>query len=242
MAPSIDIVIRSYYRDLRWLALSLRSIDMFVTGHRQVVVVVPRASLPRVTAPALLFRAGVRVRACGDHADDYLGQQITKLHADQYTDADVIVHLDSDQVFVSFCDLRERLFEGGRPRTSFDTSDRRAVTDGWRRCPEVFFGQWIDWDLTPPPPLVLPRHIYPALRGYCRRRHGVSMYTYAQATPPDRFCEVALLRGFALLNEPAGYTWVDVRHSDLLPECRTFWSRAETPESVAHTLPAPLAP
>jgi hypothetical protein len=242
MAPSIDIVIRSHYRDLRWLVLSLRAIDLFATGHRQVVVVVPRATLPRITALALLPQPGVQIRTCPDRAQDYIGQQITKLYADRYTDADMIVHLDSDQVFVEACDLRERLFDGCRPRMSYDSSDRRPVTDGWRRCPEIFFGQRIAWDLTIAPPQVLPRQVYPALRTYCRRQHGVSMSNYAQSTRPDRFCELALLRGFVLLHEPASYTWVDVRHADLLPECRTFWSRAETPESVAQRLPAALAP
>jgi hypothetical protein len=242
MAPSIDIVIRSYYRDLRWLALSLRSIDMFASGHRQVVVVVPRASLQRMAMPTVLPRTDVRLRTCRNRVDDYLGQQITKLHADLYTDAEMIVHLDSDQVFIEPCDLRERLLDDGLLRVSFDTNDRGPITDGWRRCPEVFFGQRIDCDLTGPPPLALPRSVYPALRGYCRRQHGVSISTYAEATPADRFCEFALLRGYIYLHQRVGYRWVDVRDADLLPECRRFWSRADTPESVAHLLPASLAP
>ena len=37
----VDIVIRSYYKDFRWLEWCLRSIDRFCQGFRQVVLVVP---------------------------------------------------------------------------------------------------------------------------------------------------------------------------------------------------------
>jgi hypothetical protein len=232
----IDIVIRSYHRDQRWLALALRSIGLYVTGHRRVVVVVPKASLPRMTI-AELAAPGVRLRICRDYENDYLGQQITKLHADRHTDAELIVHLDSDQVFLAPCDLRARLLDGTRPRLAFGTADRRPAGDGWLRCPEVFFGQPLDRDLTLPPPVIMRRQVYSALRAYCRRRHERSLAGYAAATAPDRFCEFALLRGFVLLSQPDGYSWVD---AELLPECRTFWSRAQTPRAVAHQLPAAL--
>lgn len=241
MPRSIDILIRSYYRDLRWLTLALRSIEMFVTGHRQVVVVLPRASLSRMELSALHGMPRVRLRTCRDHRDDYLGQQITKLNADLHTDADIIVHLDSDQVFVAPCDLRARLFDSGRPRVSFDTSGRRPATDGWRRCPGLFFGKPVPWDLATPLPLALPRHIHAGLRDYCRRRHGMSIAEYAELTTIARFCELALLRGYSLVNEPTKYAWVDISDGDFVPECWTFWSRAEKPTTVAHRLPAALA-
>jgi hypothetical protein len=241
MPRSIDIVIRSYYRDWPWLMLALRSIEVFVTGHRQVVLVLPRSSLPRVDLPALRGYSGIRLRTCRDYRDDYRGQQITKLYADLHTDADVIVHLDSDQVFVAPCDLRARLFDNGRPRVSFDTSGRRPASDGWRRCPEIFLGESLPWDLATPLPLALPRHLHAELRHYCLGAHGTTIAGYAEATPTARFCELALLRGFALVSRPAEYAWVDVRDGDLLPECWTFWSRGETPATVAHRLPETLA-
>lgn len=238
----IDIVIRSYYRDLAWLRLALASVDLFATGFRRVVVVFPSATWSRVDLPtALPVGPAVCLRACPDHRDDYLGQQITKLYADRYTDADVIVHLDSDQVFVAPCDLRSRLFDGSRPRICVDTSGRRPVVDGWRRFPETFLRRPIPYDLATPLPLTLHRRVHAGLRAFCRRTHRMSIAEYARRTPTDRFCELALLRAYALLTEATKYSWMDLRGGDPVPECRTFWSRAQTPGDIAHLLPPELA-
>lgn len=238
---SIDVVIRSYYRDFRWLALALRSLERFVSGYRRVVVVVPQASLARSDVAVLGSGANVVVQSCGDFADDYVGQQVTKLHADLYTDADIIFHLDSDQIFVAACDLRERLFEGSRLKMSFDRSRRRPANDGWRRCPESFFGRAIPWDLATPLPLAVPRHIYAALRACCSENHGKTITDYALTTAADRFCEMTLLRGYAMLEEADEYRWVDAEHGGLIPECRTFWSRSTTPSAIAGSLPTCLS-
>ncbi|MGY3676934.1 hypothetical protein ACVWXU_000557 [Streptomyces sp. TE33382] len=197
MTPVLDIFIRSYHRDRHWLALALRSIALFASGHRQVVVVVPRSSLERME-PSAIESAGVRLYTCRDYADDYLGQQITKLNADRYTDADTILHLDSDQVFTAPCELTARLFDHGRPRMAFDSGGDRPESDGWRQCPTAFFGEPVRPDLTEPPPLVVPRHVYARIRAHCWDAHGRSISSYAHAAGFGAFCEFALLRGFAL--------------------------------------------
>ena len=239
MTAAIDIVVRSYYRDRHWLTLALRSIAMFASGYRQVVVVVPQASVSRMNLT--VSEVDMRLLVCRDYDDDYLGQQITKLHADLCTDADAILHLDSDQVFVAPCDLQARLFDQGRPRMVFDSSSRRQAIDGWRHCPSGFFGEPVPLDLTAPPPLVVPSHVHAELRALCCDLHGRSITEYALAAGADRFCEFALLRGYALTREPEEYAWIDAVHHRLLPECQSFWSRAETPASVADRLPAALA-
>ncbi|MET9450145.1 hypothetical protein [Streptomyces cinerochromogenes] len=240
MTTTLDIVIRSFHRDRRWLRLALRSVSVFASGHRQVVVIVPRSSLARMDREEIESDR-VRLHVCRDYADDYLGQQITKLHADLYTDAEAVLHLDSDHVFVAPCDLRARLFDHGRPRMAFDSGSTRPATDGWRQCPAAFLGEPVGPDVTSPPPVVVPRDVYAALRGFCREKHGVSIARYAFAAGVGRFCEFALLRGFALTRERERYAWVDGARRPLLPECRNFWSRGQTPASVAGVLPPELA-
>jgi len=240
MAPTIDILIRSYYRDVQWLVLAVASIRRFVSGYRELVVVLPETSMSRVDWPVAPILRDVTLRQCDDHRNDYIGQQITKLHADTYSDADVILHVDSDHVFVAPCDLQHRLFESGKIRMGFDPSERRPVTDGWRRCPSVFMRRDVALDLTASPPVAFPRHLYSAVRRFSEQTHGLSIQEYASTMRSDRFCEFALLRGYALVCEPGLYAWVDVSTHRFIAECRAFWSRAQTPESVMHELPQTL--
>lgn len=231
-SPTVDVFIRSYHRDRAWLALALRAIARYLHGHRRVVVVVPRASRERMGDTG-----NATVEYCEDYADDYLGQQLTKLHADLCTDADIILHLDSDQVFVAPCDVRQ-LFDGARIRIDYRADGNRPATDGWRRAARDFFGDEPPWDLTAPPPLAVPRELYAGLRAFCLHRHGCTLADYALRQGADRFCEFALLRGYALRCGGDICTWSE---APLLPQCRTFWSRLQTPAGIAAQLPAALA-
>ncbi len=240
-APAVDVFIRSYHRDRAWLDLALRAIAHYLHGHRRVVVVMPRGSRERIGDLAVHAGPDVTFLFCADVADDYLGQQLTKLHADCWTDADVILHVDSDQLFLSPCDVRERLFDGTRLRADHALDQLRPRSDGWLRCAPDFFGPDFaparGLDLTGPPPLAMPRHVYKGLREYCPRRHGMTLADYAARLGADRFCEFSLLRAYALLFAPDALTWSE-RHP--LPECRTFWSRRDTPAGIAAQLPAAL--
>ncbi len=232
----LDLLIRSFYRDLGWLRLCLKSLS-FLAGYRRAVVVLPMSTLDRVDVADLASAPRVVIRACRDYPDgDYLGQQITKLHADRHTDADVIVHLDSDQLFAEPCDLSTELFdEDGRLRLGIGSD--RPPGDGWARCPREYYGRPLDWDVPPLSPLALPRHVYAGLRADCAARHGMSIVDYARRATATRFSEHALLRAHALVTEPDRYGLFDVRERDLLPQCRTyssrFDSRGQSPAEVA---------
>jgi hypothetical protein len=195
------------------------------------------ARLDWAAIPALRH---VSFHRCDDFSNDYIGQQITKLHADTYSDADVILHVDSDNVFVAPCHLPDRLFEHGKLRIACDPSGRRPPSDGWRRCASIFLRQDVSVDVTGAPPVAFRRHLYRALRQRCEEAHGISIRQYALTTRVDQFSEFALLRAYALLYEPREYAWVDVSTRAYLPECRSFWSRAQTSAAVMHELPEVL--
>ena len=93
MACAIDILIRTYFRDFRWLDLALRSILKFVEGYRRIIIVMPGSSLQRLRGDEIPASARTTVVRCPDYLDDYLGQQVSKLHADEFTDAQLIAHM-----------------------------------------------------------------------------------------------------------------------------------------------------
>lgn len=115
-----DIFIRTYPRDYPWLTYLWRSMERYVAGYRRVVIVHPEGTLgPTVpeSIPHVL---------CIEHellTNDYYGQQLTKLHAHEFTDADVIAYLDSDCVFIEDVD--------------FSTFDPPLVVTPWERVGEA---------------------------------------------------------------------------------------------------------
>lgn len=93
-----DIFIVTYAADARWLEYCLRSIDKFATGFRQTVVAYP-AHEQHVLGPICAAHKNVLQRIFPQGTDGHLDQNIAKTCADMYSDADQILHLDSDCVF-----------------------------------------------------------------------------------------------------------------------------------------------
>lgn len=229
-----DIVIRSYYRDFRWLRYCLTSIARFCVGFRRVVLVVPESSRERLAWRDL--RGDVTIW-CPDYADDYLGQQVTKLHADALTDADYVCHVDSDCVFERCTEPADLIDGEGRPRVRmapYRVLDRHVP---WKALTEGFLGMKVEYEFMRDPPYTFPRWIYPALRDYAWSRHGVSLESYILSRPPRGFSEQNALAAYAYGHHRDAFTWHDVAADSAPgPPCRAYWSWAGVDESTAHEL------
>lgn len=123
-----DILIVSYHRDAKWLEYCLRSVEKHARQFRQTVVVYPTRD-QFVLAPVCSAHPNVRQSTFEEDGDGHLWQNVIKTEADLFTDADFILHLDSDSVFT------ERF-------TPLDAS-----TDG---KPDIFYGRYGDHKSVPP--------------------------------------------------------------------------------------------
>ncbi|WP_327281446.1 MULTISPECIES: hypothetical protein [unclassified Streptomyces] len=180
------------------------------------------------TGAAAVRRAvggSVRLEVGPDYPDDYLGQQVSKLYADELTDAGLICHVDSDMVFfrpVSPADL----LVGGRPWIV-----RRAVAELGRHRPwiaptEGFLGRAVAYDFMQQPPFTYPRWLYGELRALCLERHGMSMERYVAGRPPRGFSEFNVLGAHAHALHRTSFAWHDAGAGAVPPLlCRWYWSR-----------------
>ena len=107
-----DILVKSCARDARWLPWLFRSVLRFARGLRAVVVLFPADERAAIDGMGLTRE---RVVLTHDHGDRYVYQQLCKLEADRYTDADFVCHVDSDCVFTGPASP-ETYFTGGRPQ------------------------------------------------------------------------------------------------------------------------------
>jgi hypothetical protein len=219
---SCDIVVRSYYRDFRWLRYCLASIERYCTGFRGVVVVIPKSSLAKWRWLGL---SADRVVCCPEYRDDYLGQQVTKLHADVYSDADYICHVDSDCVFRRPTTPGD-LADADRPYVLMEPYARLDPHVPWRALTELFLGEEVGHEFMRRPPYTFPRWIYPALRKRCKARHSMSIEEYVLSRPPRGFSEFNTLGAYAYRYHHDAFAWIDVAGGAVPPEpCRVFWSR-----------------
>lgn len=106
-----DIFIRTYYKDLEWLKYCLRSIAKFTTGFRQVIICIPENQVKLLDSFGLTRE---KVVTSPVYKDDYLGQQVSKMHAFKYTDADNILFVDSDMCFTGPA-TPETFMQDGKP-------------------------------------------------------------------------------------------------------------------------------
>jgi hypothetical protein len=231
MVGPIDILIRTYFRDFRWLTLSLLSIVNFVDGFRHIVIVMPHSSLERLRGDEIPASARTTVLCCPDYADDYLGQQVTKLNADQFTDASLIAHIDSDSIFLRSCSLPALLRRNGRPVIRVLWRSRRGPNDGWRRCVADFYGEALPFDVLTPPPYVFSRDLYSLLRRNCLMRHGVGLEEWCLSRRADCLSEFGLLAGQAWFHQRDDYCWTTADDETGWP-CQAFWSRS--PAAAKH--------
>ncbi len=236
-------MIRSYYRDLRWLELCLQSIRRHCSGFRRTIVVVPASSRARLDHAGL---AGDVTLTCPDVPDDYLGQQVTKLTADLLTDAGLICHVDSDCIFRRATTPRDLLVDG-RPYVLLEPYDRLDPHVPWKLLTERFLGGRVEHEFMRSPPYTFPRWTYRALRAHALETLGTPLEEYVLAQPHRGFSEFNALGAYAYRFHRSEFTWIDPL-VDRAPEppCRVFWSRtgptAEQLREIAELLGSSVPP
>jgi hypothetical protein len=217
-----SLFVRTYWKDLDWLQLCLRSIDRYCCGFAEVVVAVPESSRPWMLRSTLPGAA--RLVYIPTYADDYLGQQVTKLNADLYTAAAFIAHVDADCIFVRST-RPEDLAPDGRPRLATRPIAELGRHYPWRRPTETFLGFPVELDFMQQPPFVYPRWLYPLLRDHCLATHGVSIERYVTSRPPRGFSEFNVLGAYAFRHHAEHFDFPTIGTPSAPPShCDWYWS------------------
>lgn len=189
--PTCDIFIRTYPGDYPWLAYCLRAINKFCSGFRKIWIISPQ------DAPLDMKSLGYEWRQMNDESEDgYLAQQITKLYADVITDyqADYILHVDSD-VILTRETRPENFFSGGK-LIWYYTAYAQIETP-WKPITEKFMGMTVEYEFMRRFPMMVPRWLYPKLREFCHKKHGMIISDYVRNQPLRAFSEFNALGAYA---------------------------------------------
>ncbi len=106
--PGIDILIVTYFKDFIWAEFCLRSIKKYARGFRNVILVTDDDGNTVPDTLANIMPINIIYKKQPDtfppnlqHRNGYLWQQYLKLNWTEYTDADAILVIDSDEMLTN---------------------------------------------------------------------------------------------------------------------------------------------
>jgi hypothetical protein len=144
MEKTIDIFIRTYSKDLEWLAYCLKSIDKFVTGHRNIIISIPEQEKHLLKPFNLTKELIVAWKPTTDNG--YIDQQINKLLAYKYTDADYILFVDSDCLFKEPVNVQDHYFMDNLPYLMKTRYELVGDAICWKEATQDIIGKELEYE------------------------------------------------------------------------------------------------
>lgn len=207
---SCDIFIKTYPPDYEWLEYCLRSIERFAIGFGKTVISYsePDVNKTHPVSPMFPFDflKGCKVVNVGDQPDGYLWQQVIKLDADKYTDADYILYLDSDTILAKPV-TPQTFFENGK--IVWMMTPWAKTSTPWQPIIEKFLKRPVAFEFMRRAPQMVPRWLLSDLRSFCEIEHGMSMDAYVMSQPDRGFSEFNALGAFAFEFRQEKFHWID---------------------------------
>lgn len=221
-----DIFIRTYKDDLPWLVYCLQSISKFCTGFRDVIIVVPEPHKPLLDGFNLTKE---KVFTCKEYKNDYLGQQVTKLTANHYSDADFKLFMDADTLFI-IPTKPEDFIINEKPfilKTHYSKVGTGII---WKDVTEVTIGHAVEFEYMRRHPMCYHRSTFSDFADHIMKLHGKTVEEYVMSR--EKFSEFNSLGAFAELYNNDKYEFRNT--DDGLPplHVRQFWSWGGINKSV----------
>jgi hypothetical protein len=139
----IDIFIKTYYKDFKWLYFTLESIKKFVNGYNEIIIVMPSSDFDRFDFSKI---TDIRCRICKvvEYGNGYLYQQYIKLSAHRFSNSKYILFVDSDCIFDHEINLEDLV----KDRVKLYYTHYSKVGDAicWKAPTEKFIGGAVEYE------------------------------------------------------------------------------------------------
>jgi hypothetical protein len=225
---TFDIFIKAYPPDYPWLQLCLQSIHDHVKGFNKIIVVAPDDKAPVGSKEELLVKPEYDKSEKEPDKDGYLGQQIAKLYADMYSQADYIMHVDCDVLFtrpttlMDFVDSSQGAIRVKWLYTPYEKVDSAKC---WQPITGKFLKRRVDFEFMRRAPQMIPRWLYPKLREHCYLTQEVSLSDYIWQQPRREFSEFNALGAYAYYYHHTEFAWQNTLEGELpVSQARQFRS------------------
>jgi hypothetical protein len=216
----IDIFIRSYEKEFSLLPYSLYSVIQYVTDFRKIILCVREKEYSSLVTflqtkdVYLQNKEKINIVKSYNYPDnvDYCGQQISKLNADFYTDAEYILYVDSDCVFYHPFSIQREMFDSNQKI--------KILIETWENLPANFLvwktflekvGLTAPYEFMRSFPFLYPSTLLKKVRDYIVNRYSMNfqkacLSIYENRT--DYFSEFNLLGAYAYLHDREHYHFI----------------------------------
>lgn len=220
----IDLFIKSYRKDFKWLYYCLESIKKYAINYNEIIIVIPdkdqnffKFDLPERTY----------VHKVKEEGDGYLFQQYVKIMANLWCSADLIMYVDSDCVFTKHTDISS-LVKDNKPEILMTRWEK--VGDGicWKPVVEEVLKQPITHEYMRRHGLIYHKSTLANFQDWFEG----DLKRYIISKPNRSFSEFNVLGAYANLFENEKYSFVDTDNWTYVdPVVKQYWSYSGMTES-----------
>lgn len=221
---SIDILIKSYKKDFWLLQLALKSISRNVTGYNNLVLLIPEKDKHDFDTRILPERT--LIHYIEEYGKGWLFQQVCKLQAYKYSNADYILFSDSDNFFDHKLNVQD-LILNDQPEILY--TDYAQLPDAiiWKEPTERFIKEAVQYEFMRRLPLVYHRSTLVSISEYEPNLENIIMNS-------GRFSEFNCLGVFAYKYERDKYLFVNTDGWEYQPPHSTqVWSHGHKNEGAS---------
>lgn len=224
--PTIDIFIKSYFRDFKWLKFALGSIKRNVYGYNKIILTIPDSQSELFDHRDLPDRT--EVRYVSEYGNGYMYQQWCKINSHTWSSADYILCGDSDCIFTRQINLTDYV-SFGRPEILYTSWDKVGDAIIWKAPTEKIMGESVPYEFMRRNNLIYHRDTLIHLNERFPDLEKTIMGS-------DRFSEFNLIGAYAYKHERDRYNFVDTdnwRYTE--PKAVQFWSHASKGVDASET-------
>jgi glycosyltransferase involved in cell wall biosynthesis len=204
----VDIFIKSYKNDFKWLKYSLQSLAKYVTGYNEIIIIIPEGERHLINFP---LPERTFVHTIEERGNGYLFQQYAKMIAHHYCSGDYVMYLDSDCIFHSPVNI-EDLIKDGKPQILM-TNYKELEGSPWQKPTAEFLGKVPEFEFMRRHCFIYHRQTLANLEKWFKK----DLKEYILSRPGGTFSEFNVIGFFAYLFERDRYNFIDTKDWAYVP-------------------------
>lgn len=231
-SPSFGFFCRTYHKDADRLHYLLRSIEKFCTGFSGITITTLASSEEKIRPISEEFPFSRYIECETTAPHDFIGQQITKMTANYYTDYDYIIYIDSDCV-IDKPITPDDFMADGRPimlMEPYSLFYNKGSNVPWQTVTSKFARRQVDYEFMRTFPLTYPRNFYADFQAWFEKNNGMPIEDVWKRVQGDYFSEFNLMGAFSYYSDTPYHSFKSITEGYQYRSCVSQFCRRNSRE------------